>query len=554
MRKSMRRLTALAVLSLIAALLGVAVPGVASATGSQFTLVDTSGRAGMMFRFSQNDPCPASIQGPYNVKVTFTDAADTRVGYVSIPLNPDGTWTRSDSIVVPTDAAIGVGTVQAWCVEDVFDPFHPNGNTTLTYESQSYEVTDTAAHIGGLQPTYAFGDEFHAESSTLCVGATGFSWQMQNEGSMSPVTMREGLAFAVRDDDTNAGAWDLDGTIPTQYNDGGQMVDFPEGTYSLFVDCELSNGRYLQYAKAYFSVVKPVDVALGDSYSAGLGTSNYDSLSGGCYRSEDSYVYYVADQKALGAPRFAACSGAQTDDFYDANPNNTNEPAQLSQLVTGEVRTITLTIGGNDAGFADVLGQCAERLWLPGQPTFVGYGCASDSTLNGDLSQRLDALAGTTTGAYDSRPIHPLASLYQAMAEDAPDAKIYVGGYPRLFGTDKDDYTVSSGAPGGAFCDISPGSPVPVSISYDDAQWLNAKADGLNSTIETAVEDAQGEGVDITFVPADNFSGHGLCDAQSAWINHVSLDSSNNPLPESFHPTVTGYENGYGAAFVAAMS
>lgn len=553
MRNRMRRPAVLVLLTMVASLLGIVTPGVAHATGSQFTLVDTSGRAGMSIRISQDDPCPASSLYPRYARMELKDSSGNPVDGVSVPVNTDGTWQTSAVIVAPTDVATGVGAIEAWCEAGYPDPFHPN-TRTLTYDSQSYDVTAAAAQIGGIEVDYAFGDSFHAESATLCVGATQFSWEIRSVDSMETITMRDGLTFSVRNDDAAAGAWDLDGALPTQYNDGSQMQDLPDGTYSLFVDCELSNGRYLKYAKAHFTVVKPVYVAVGDSYSAGLGTSNYDSLSGGCYRSEDSYVYYVADQKALGTPRFAACSGAQTDDFYNTNPNNTNEPAQLSQLVTGEVRTVTLTIGGNDAGFADVLGQCAERLWLPGQPTFVGYGCANDSTINSELSQRFDALAGTAAGTYDSRTIHSLTSLYQAIADDAPDAKIYVGGYPRLFGADKNDYAASSGAPGGAFCDISPGSPVPVSISYDDAQWLNTKANELNGIIETAVEDAQDEGVDITFVPADNFSGHGLCDAQSAWINHVSLDSSNNPLPESFHPTATGYEDGYGAAFVTAMS
>lgn len=308
-------------------------------------------------------------------------------------------------------------------------------------------------------------------------------------------------------------------------------INYPSGYKGKIIPTEPPSAKY---------------VAMGDSFSSGEGTFNYDPSSGACHRSPKSYPYYVADRRDLGVPLFAACSGAQTNDFYNANPSNVGEPAQLTQLSKG-TQFVTLTIGGNDGGFLRVLSECAT---YPGN---AGFGCSGNSSLVNAVRKHLAALAGTATGtAEDGRKIESLRNVYRSVHQHAPNAKIFVAGYPRLFGTDKTRYQAQSGAPSGSICKMT----LFTVVDYADAQWMNSQAAALNNVIVQAVNAVRGEGVNIFYVPPALFSGHGQCDTQEEWINTIVVDGDfpvPHPMPESMHPNVTGQSAGYGAAFVVVM-
>src|SRR5882757_10007142 len=93
-------------------------------------------------------------------------------------------------------------------------------------------------------------------------------------------------------------------------------------------------------------------VALGDSYSSGTGTRTY--FDSGCQRSVYAYPYLLSQQRPNTQLTFAACSGAKTGDVL----NN-----QVSSL-TADTKIVTITIGGNDAGFSSVITECAKPGWL----------------------------------------------------------------------------------------------------------------------------------------------------------------------------------------------
>ena len=59
----------------------------------------------------------------------------------------------------------------------------------------------------------------------------------------------------------------------------------------------------------------------------------------------------------------------------------------------------------------------------------------------------------------------------------------------------------------------------------------------------------------ITFVPvAGRFEGHEVCGSKGAWINGIVTSSTGFGLnPASFHPTLGGQRDGYGAAVNAAL-
>lgn len=225
-------------------------------------------------------------------------------------------------------------------------------------------------------------------------------------------------------------------------------------------------------------------VALGDSYSSGVGTGTYLKDGTTCKRSV--YAYPSLDAAALGLTlTFRACSGATVADVTNT---------QLSAL-SSSTGYVTISVGGNDAGFADVVSTCA--------------GTNTTSCLNA-VSTAQAFIRDTLPGRLDA--------LYASIRSAAPNATFIVAGYPRLFdGRDCSIWTVFTGT---------------------EMSDLNQTADQLNGVISTAAAS-----VGATFAnPTAGFTGHALCD-RSPWLNNVNIFS----LSESFHPNKSGQQNGYAA-------
>jgi lysophospholipase L1-like esterase len=228
-------------------------------------------------------------------------------------------------------------------------------------------------------------------------------------------------------------------------------------------------------------------VALGDSYSSGLGAGSYGS-SGGCKRSSNAYAQLWANAHAPSSFAFVACSGAVTADVV----NN-----QLSSL-TSATALVTISIGGNDAGFADVMTDC-------------------------NLGSDADCVAGNNTAQAFARNTLPgrLNSLYAQIRTKAPSARVVVMGYPRIYQLN-------------GSCSIG--------LSETKRAAINKSSDTIAGVISTAAA-AKG----FTFVDGRSaFSGHEICASGARWINSVSI-----PISESYHPNSTGQNSGYYAALRA---
>src|SRR3954454_6039742 len=223
-------------------------------------------------------------------------------------------------------------------------------------------------------------------------------------------------------------------------------------------------------------------VALGDSYSSGTGTRTYLSDGTTCQRSV--YAYPSLDASALGlALTFRACSGATVADVTST---------QLSAL-TSTTAYVSISVGGNDAGFSSVLTTCAQPSWA--------------SNCNGAI----DAAQASITNTIPGR----LATLYSKIRSKAPNARVLVVGYPRIF----------NGEDCNAFTWFSP----------TEESRLNATADLLNSKTASAAAKAG-----LTFVnPTSKFVGHAVCDSVE-WLNGLS-----SPTTESYHPNIAGHRDSY---------
>lgn len=236
-------------------------------------------------------------------------------------------------------------------------------------------------------------------------------------------------------------------------------------------------------------------VALGDSYSSGVGTGFYDPASGQCARSPLSYPPLWAAEHNPASFRFVACSGATTGDVRGN---------QVTALDPG-TDLVTITIGGNDAGFADVLRTCTV---------------AATDTM---CIATVDAAEEFARTQLPGR----LAQAYTAIRGAAPRAQVIVLGYPRLF-------------------ELTPGCADPLAPDRTRRDKLNEGADVIDSVISKAVVQQPG----FTFVDVrDEFAGHGVC-SPDPWINGPSVPTFIGP----YHPTQRGYHDGYLAALDASSA
>ncbi|WP_433649759.1 SGNH/GDSL hydrolase family protein [Micromonospora zamorensis] len=219
-------------------------------------------------------------------------------------------------------------------------------------------------------------------------------------------------------------------------------------------------------------------VALGDSYSSGVGAGPYDSS--GCLRSQKSYAPLWAAAHGVTSFNFRACGGAVTADVLN------DQVSALSASTT----LVTITIGGNDAGFVNVITSCR-------------FGSTSSCT---------NAVNTAKTFATTTLPAR-LDATYAAIRNRAPNARLIVLGYPRLF------ETTSCGW---------------LAMSTYKRTILNEAADVLAS-----VTAGRASAAGATFADTRRtFAGHGVC-AGDPWINDIS------GIIEAYHPDADGYRYGY---------
>ena len=287
-------------------------------------------------------------------------------------------------------------------------------------------------------------------------------------------------------------------------------------------------------------------VAMGDSFSSGEGNKpfEYGSDESGvneCHRSANSYSRFLQNQLELGATAFVACSGATTSDvvYGGLGTGSWGEGPQLNSLST-DTEVVTITIGGNDLGFGEVMNACYEN------PNHSGWGCSNDASLINAINNRMTALDGTSSGV---EIVSILDVLYE-IREDAPNASIYIAGYPHLFGSNINDYDSNNSSPSGAVCLAT----LATTYDYGDAQWMNSGVDQLNGIIQDAATDGQVAGIDVTYVSPALFNSHANCDSSYPWIYPVLPDQDFNASPGSFHPDSSGINLGYAPVFESYLN
>lgn len=101
--------------------------------------------------------------------------------------------------------------------------------------------------------------------------------------------------------------------------------------------------------------------ALGDSFAAGIGAGTDVDDSGSCRRRTGAYPLWLNVSRDListdHAFDFLACSGGTTDDVLNS------QLPEFSTTGTNQQQIVTLSIGGNDVGFARILDACITKAW-----------------------------------------------------------------------------------------------------------------------------------------------------------------------------------------------
>ena len=232
-------------------------------------------------------------------------------------------------------------------------------------------------------------------------------------------------------------------------------------------------------------------VALGDSYSSGVGSGSYD-LSSSCDRSSNAYPALYNSATSPSSFTFVACSGAKATDI---------ESSQLSSL-SSSTTLVSLTDGGNDAGFSSVMEDCILE---------------SDSGCVSAVDSAESYVENTLPGV--------LNTLYSDIRADSPNAHVVVLGYPEFY-----DLANSSSC---------------VGLDSTKRTAINGGADDLDSTISSEV----GSFGNFSFVDVRSyFSGHQLCDSDP-WLHSLNISD----ISESYHPTSDGQSQAYLPAFESGV-
>ncbi len=334
-----------------------------------------------------------------------------------------------------------------------------------------------------------------------------------------------------------------------------------------------SNTAYVAVSTTVCAQASAPDwVALGDSYSSGEGAGAYNIDRNGdgdtsdpgedtdhwecpgqpgsscpvaqanlCHRSRNAYSQITSYSESLGyssfgADVFHACSGAITTNVWpDGFPQPylpTDDVTQLDHADAQGADMVTITIGGNDAKFAQVLKKC-----------FFSLNCRT-AAYDGDDSATSQTWEQALSDWIENEVRDRVGATVRHACNASPQATIYVLGYPKLFPQNG----ASSTCPNPFFNDYL-GGPL-LHWSAQEQVWLNRVADHLNRVLEDEAE-ANGAYFVRLYNPDDAgdngyFESHEICGSGEDYF--VSFTSLADPLLKGsalFHPNVAGYRNGY---------
>lgn len=249
-------------------------------------------------------------------------------------------------------------------------------------------------------------------------------------------------------------------------------------------------------------------VALGDSYAALGDNREFAGGPAGCARSLANYPHDLSANQAIGAFTDSTCAGAVVPDIL-TDTQHEGAPPQISTL-TPETDLVTLSIGGNDVGFGQIVG-CI----LSGTD-----GSATDcrEELGADVAAAIDAAFGED-GTVDD--------VYDAIADASPDATVVATQYLPLMPANDED-----------------GCALTALIGEDNLDWAREITADINSAV-TAAAERNGH---VAVLPTSDIDRSGCAPAADRWVSFDGASDHTGPM----HPTALGQE-AIAAAIAAAI-
>jgi hypothetical protein len=209
--------------------------------------------------------------------------------------------------------------------------------------------------------------------------------------------------------------------------------------------------------------------ALGDSFSSGEGAGEYyantNVANNRCHRSEVAYPVRIMEAMYPARPGFVeegmiyerapvfvfrACSGAIAKEVWEASRYRewVEPPGEWAAVApqklwlelprlgepptepNGRIVLVTLTIGGNDAGFATIARNCITGLFLP------NLGPAACREIIAEWATGVAGGRGTLTAGLGIPSLATsLPEALKAIHEAAPNARIRIPLYPQILNT-----------------------------------------------------------------------------------------------------------------------
>jgi hypothetical protein len=253
---------------------------------------------------------------------------------------------------------------------------------------------------------------------------------------------------------------------------------------------------------------RPPTPRSANSYAAGPLIPNQSLNPLGCLRSDHNYAHLTAAAKGLTLTD-VSCSGATTADMTEAqNVEPGPNPPQFNGLSTS-TEIVSLTIGGNDIGFSEILESCI---------TYNPFSTpCKDKYDAGGHDQLAERIANTAP---------KVAAVLQGIHTRSPNARVFVVDYPDIL-------------PTGIGCWPT------VPLSFGDVPYLHATEERLNAMLASTAA-ANGATLVDWYTPS---IGHDACKSGSTrWVEPLIPGELSAPV----HPNKAGMVGG-AAALEAAI-
>ncbi|RFA14277.1 hypothetical protein B7R21_06745 [Subtercola boreus] len=266
-------------------------------------------------------------------------------------------------------------------------------------------------------------------------------------------------------------------------------------------------------------------VAIGDSYSSGIGIGAVNpDVPSDCGQSLENFPHLLAATLGLDLTD-VTCSGAQAENLTTVPQpvNGSTLPVQTAAL-DASTDVVTITVGGNGLKFTTVAAACAAA---SANGPLVGPGLGALTSC-----QQIPGIA-----ALPSRiPLlgQVIGATYAAVRKAAPNAKIFVLGYPSIAPDAAD-------LPAGGSCFSPVTQPGGFPFTDADTPFLHTIEQTLDNTVQT-----QAEAAGFIYVPTFAESrGHSACaPAADSYVNGVFVDFTVPTSPvideKSLHPNANG--------------